>query len=54
MKYITYVCKPYWEVLSDMFICLKPLYQQINSNYDRYSTILTEMEKYYDSNLEEY
>lgn len=37
MKYITYICKPYWEILSDLFYELKPLCQQINSNYDIYS-----------------
>lgn len=54
MKYITYICKPYWEVLSDLFIDLKPLYNQIIINYNLYSKILSESEKYYEANLEEY
>ena len=33
---------------------VKPLYHQININYDLYSKILNESEKYYESNLEEY
>jgi dual 3',5'-cyclic-AMP and -GMP phosphodiesterase 11 len=54
IKYITYICKPYWEVLSDMFHELKPLYNKILTNYDTYSKILYDMEKFDDSNLEEY
>jgi hypothetical protein len=54
IKYISYICKPYWEILSDLFHDLKPLYDQININYDLYSKILNESEKYYESNLEEY
>lgn len=54
MKYITYVCKPYWETISELFIELKPLYVQINSNYTQYAETLNELEKYYDSNLEEF
>ena len=54
IKYITYICKPYWEVLSDMFHELKPLYNKILTNYDTYSKILCDMEKFDDSNLEEY
>lgn len=54
IKYITYVCKPYWEVLSNLFDNLSPFYEQINRNFERYSSILTEIEKQYDSNLEEF
>lgn len=54
MKYITYVCKPYWELLSEIFIELEPLYNQILANYNTYSKILSDMEKFDDSNLEEY
>lgn len=54
IRYINYVCKPYWEVLSDIFVDLKPLYKQIQTNYDIYSKILSDMDKFDDSNLEEY
>lgn len=54
IKYITYVCKPYWEVLSNLFDNLSPFYEQINRNFERYSSILTEIEKQYDSKLEEF
>ncbi len=54
MKYITYICKPYWEVLSDMFHKLKPLYNKILKNYEIYSKILSDMEKFDDSKLESY
>jgi dual 3',5'-cyclic-AMP and -GMP phosphodiesterase 11 len=54
IKYINFVCRPYWEVLSELFAILKPFYEQINKNYEIYSRELAEMEKYYDSNLEEF
>lgn len=54
IKYITYVCKPYWEILSNLFDELKPFYEQINRNFERYSSILTEIEKEYDFKLEEF
>jgi len=54
MKYINFVCRPYWETLSDLFTNLKPFYEQININYDLYSKELAELEKYYDDNLEEF
>ena len=54
MKYINFVCRPYWETLSDLFTNLKPFYEQIKINYDLYSKELAELEKYYDDNLEEF
>lgn len=54
IKFITYVCRPYWETLSEIFINLKPFYEQIVNNYDIYSRELEEIEKYSDSNLEEF
>lgn len=45
ISYIMYICKPYWEVLSDIFVELKPLYNQIQRNYDIYSKILIDMKK---------
>ncbi len=54
MKYITYICKPYWETLSELFDELKPLYHQINSNYDKYSKILEIEEQENEINLEEF
>jgi hypothetical protein len=47
-KYITFICKPYWEVLSDIFIELKPLYNQIIVNYELYSKALIEAENFDD------
>ena len=54
IRYITYVCKPYWEILSDIFHNMKPLFQQIIRNYDTYTKMLEIEEEHYDVNLEEY
>ena len=54
IKFITFISKPYWELLSDIFIDLKPLYNQINTNYDIYKTMLDEQEKQYGINLNEF
>jgi hypothetical protein len=54
IKYITYICKPYWELFSDMFTKLKPLYNQINKNYDIYKKKLVELEEQYGVNLDEF
>jgi high affinity cGMP-specific 3',5'-cyclic phosphodiesterase 9 len=54
IKYITFISKPYWELLSDIFTDLKPLYNQINTNYDIYKTRLDELEKQYGINLNEF
>lgn len=53
MKYINFVCRPYWETISELFPNLKPLYDQINTNYDLYSRELAKLETY-DDNLEEF
>jgi hypothetical protein len=54
IKYITYVCKPYWELFSDIFTVLKPLYNQININYDIYKSRLDELEQQYGLTLDEF
>lgn len=54
IRYINFVCKPYWESLSDIFIPLKVYYNQICSNLLIYTEKLEEIEKHYDVNIEEY
>lgn len=54
MKYIKYICKPYWEILTTLFNNLMPFYEQINNNYDRYTFIKSELENQYDSKLGEF
>ena len=54
IRYITYVCKPYWESLSDIFIPLKIYYDKICSNLLIYTEKLEDIEKQYDVNIEEY
>jgi len=45
IKYIRYICKPYWETLSQLFESLKPLYEQIVQNLDTYILLENEAEK---------
>jgi high affinity cGMP-specific 3',5'-cyclic phosphodiesterase 9 len=54
IKYITYICKPYWELLSEIYTELLPLYNNILINNDIYSKKLSEIEKFDDLNIEEY
>jgi hypothetical protein len=54
IRYITYICKPYWEILSEIYNELTPLYNQILINNNIYTKKLSEIEKFDDSNLEEY
>jgi hypothetical protein len=54
IKYINLVCKPYWEALIDIFDCLKPLLNNINTNLEIYHKSLIEIEKYSELYLEEY
>jgi hypothetical protein len=54
IKYITYICKPYWEILSEEFQCLKPYYDKIVNNLETYNNKLKSCEIDYEFNLIEY
>lgn len=54
IKYITYICNSYWQVLSEIFIALKPLYDQLIKNYNIYKKKIDDIEKNYELNLDEF
>lgn len=54
IRYLTYVCKPYWESLSEIFLPLKVFYDNICLNLFLYAAQLEDIEKHYDINIEEY
>jgi 3',5'-cyclic-nucleotide phosphodiesterase len=42
IKFINYISKPYWEILSDIFTNLKPCYEKIINNLEIYNKKLEE------------
>lgn len=54
IKYIIHICEPYWKLLSEIFNELAPLYQQILNNHDTYVKLLYELDKMYETYLEEF
>ena len=51
IKYITYLSKPFWEILSNIFINLKPYYDQINRNLEIYNQKLLEVNNDFTNNI---
>jgi hypothetical protein len=55
IRYITYVAKPYWEELANIFKCLELELEQINSNLQIYTSKHRELEQLHiEINMEEF
>jgi hypothetical protein len=51
IKYIKYVCKPYWELMSEIFPILKDRLENINININVYSEKYDKLKKENDINM---